>query len=59
MNEYLIMRSDLSSYLCIDGKPIIYSDITLAIKTARNFCGVAVPKEKAVKLLEENNDGKE
>ena len=51
MSHYVIMRSDLSSVLCDGNGWIIFSDFSIADKSAKNYCGIAVPQEVATRII--------
>jgi len=48
---YVIIRSDMSSVLSDENGWMVWSTFDLAEKSAKNFCGHAVPIEVAEKLV--------
>ena len=49
---WVIMRSDLSGVLYIDGDPIVTNDLWIAERCAEQFGGVPVKYEEAKKIIE-------
>ena len=49
--RYVIMRSDLSSILHEEGKMLVFTNLDVASKYAKPYCGIVIKHDEAIERL--------